>query len=53
MPPANGDVFIAGENLWTASAADQERLKRRFGVSFRSGGLWSSIPSFSMRTPER
>ncbi len=43
MPPAKGDVFIDGENFWTAAAADQERLKRRFGVLFQSGGLWSSM----------
>jgi phospholipid/cholesterol/gamma-HCH transport system ATP-binding protein len=43
MPPAQGEVFIAGENFWTASAEDQERLKRRFGVLFQSGGLWSSM----------
>ena len=43
MPPARGEVLIEGENLWAASPADQERLKRRFGVLFQSGGLWSSM----------
>jgi phospholipid/cholesterol/gamma-HCH transport system ATP-binding protein len=43
MPPARGEVLIDGENLWAASPADQERLKRRFGVLFQSGGLWSSM----------
>jgi phospholipid/cholesterol/gamma-HCH transport system ATP-binding protein len=43
MAPAKGDVFIDGENFWAASAEDQERLKRRFGVLFQSGGLWSSM----------
>jgi phospholipid/cholesterol/gamma-HCH transport system ATP-binding protein len=41
--PARGEVLIDGENLWTASADDQERIKRRFGVLFQSGGLWSSM----------
>ena len=41
--PAQGEVLIDGENLWTASAEDQERIKRRFGVLFQSGGLWSSM----------
>jgi phospholipid/cholesterol/gamma-HCH transport system ATP-binding protein len=43
MAPAKGDVLIAGENLWKAPPEDQERLKRRFGVLFQSGGLWSSM----------
>ena len=41
--PARGEVLIDGENLWTASPEDQERLKRRFGVLFQSGALWSSM----------
>jgi phospholipid/cholesterol/gamma-HCH transport system ATP-binding protein len=43
MAPIKGDVFIAGENFWAAAPEDQERLKRRFGVLFQSGGLWSSM----------
>jgi phospholipid/cholesterol/gamma-HCH transport system ATP-binding protein len=42
-PPAHGEVLIEGENLWTATPEDQERIKRRFGVLFQSGGLWSSM----------
>ena len=41
--PARGEVLIDGENLWTAAPEDQERIKRRFGVLFQSGGLWSSM----------
>src|ERR671915_1566088 len=43
MPPAQGDVFIDGENFWAALPEEQERIKRRFGVLFQSGGLWSSM----------
>jgi len=43
MAPAKGDVFIDGENFWTAPPEVQERLKRCFGVLFQSGGLWSSM----------
>jgi phospholipid/cholesterol/gamma-HCH transport system ATP-binding protein len=43
MPPTQGDVFIGGENFWAAPPEDQERIKRRFGVLFQSGGLWSSM----------
>jgi phospholipid/cholesterol/gamma-HCH transport system ATP-binding protein len=41
--PARGEVLIDGENLWTALPEDQERIRRRFGVLFQSGGLWSSM----------
>ena len=41
--PARGEVLIDGENLWRAAPEDQERIKRRFGVLFQSGGLWSSM----------
>src|SRR4029450_12959107 len=43
MPPAKGDVFIAGENFWTAPPEVQEHLKQRYGALFQSGGLWSSM----------
>ena len=41
--PAKGDVLYDGKNFWTASAKEQEDLKRRFGVLFQSGALWSSL----------
>jgi predicted ABC-type transport system involved in lysophospholipase L1 biosynthesis ATPase subunit len=41
--PARGEVLIEGEDLWTAAPEDRQRLKRRFGVLFQSGGLWSSM----------
>src|SRR5262245_518267 len=43
LPPAHGEVRIDGENLWAAAPEDQERLKRRFGVLFQNGRLWSSM----------
>src|SRR5262245_6527655 len=42
-PPAQGEVRIAGESFWAAAPEAQERLKRRFGVLFQSGALWSSM----------
>jgi phospholipid/cholesterol/gamma-HCH transport system ATP-binding protein len=41
--PAAGDVLYDGESFWHADAAAQERLRRRFGVSFQAGALWSSM----------
>jgi phospholipid/cholesterol/gamma-HCH transport system ATP-binding protein len=42
-PPAQGEVRIDGESFWAAPAEAQDRLKRRFGVLFQSGALWSSM----------
>src|SRR6266850_4646050 len=41
--PAQGEVRIDGESFWEASPEAQDRLKRRFGVLFQSGALWSSM----------
>ena len=38
-----GEVQIDGESFWEASPEAQDRLKRRFGVLFQSGALWSSM----------
>lgn len=42
-PPARGDVLYDGESFWTAEPEDRERMKRRFGVLYQSGALWSSM----------
>ena len=41
--PARGDVVYDGESFWGATADAQEGLRRRLGVSFQSGALWSSM----------
>jgi len=41
--PARGDVLYDGENFWHADDTEQDRLRRRFGVSFQAGALWSSM----------
>ena len=41
--PAAGDVSYDGESFWHADETVQERLRRRFGVSFQAGALWSSM----------
>jgi phospholipid/cholesterol/gamma-HCH transport system ATP-binding protein len=41
--PAQGEVLIDGESLWAASPEAQDRMKRRFGVLFQRGALWSSM----------
>jgi phospholipid/cholesterol/gamma-HCH transport system ATP-binding protein len=41
--PARGTVLYDGESFWGTTSAVQERLRRRFGVSFQQGALWSSM----------
>src|SRR5215467_803986 len=41
--PAAGDVLYDGESFWHSGDDTQARLRRRFGVSFQAGALWSSM----------
>jgi phospholipid/cholesterol/gamma-HCH transport system ATP-binding protein len=41
--PAKGQVFYDADSFWQCSDAERDLLKRRFGVLFQSGALWSSM----------
>jgi phospholipid/cholesterol/gamma-HCH transport system ATP-binding protein len=41
--PAKGRVLFDGTSYWESPIAEQERIKRGFGMSFQSGALWSSL----------
>jgi phospholipid/cholesterol/gamma-HCH transport system ATP-binding protein len=41
--PAKGDVLYDGESFWSASEERRSEMKRRFGVLYQSGALWSSM----------
>jgi len=41
--PAAGTVSYGKDDFWAASPEAQDRLKRRFGVLFQAGALWSSL----------
>lgn len=41
--PAAGQVLLDGEDLFAADAAAQAARRRRMGVMFQSGALWSSM----------
>jgi phospholipid/cholesterol/gamma-HCH transport system ATP-binding protein len=41
--PATGTVFYSGEDFWNKPEEDRERLKRRLGIMFQGGALWSSL----------
>jgi phospholipid/cholesterol/gamma-HCH transport system ATP-binding protein len=41
--PARGDILYEDVDFWKAEPAERESMKRRFGVLFQSGALWSSM----------
>jgi phospholipid/cholesterol/gamma-HCH transport system ATP-binding protein len=41
--PARGEVLYDGQSLWQVEPDERERMMRRFGVLYQSGGLWSSM----------
>ncbi|OGQ98823.1 MAG: polyamine ABC transporter ATP-binding protein [Deltaproteobacteria bacterium RIFOXYD12_FULL_55_16] len=41
--PARGTVFYSGEDFWNVPPEQQARLKRRLGIMFQGGALWSSL----------
>jgi phospholipid/cholesterol/gamma-HCH transport system ATP-binding protein len=41
--PARGTVLYGGEDFWNCDDATRERLKRRLGIMFQGGALWSSL----------
>lgn len=43
QPPAHGEVLYEGESFWQATPERRERIVRRFGVLYQTGGLWSSM----------
>jgi len=41
--PAKGEVLYDDVNFTTASPEEREQMRRRFGVLYQSGALWSSM----------
>ncbi len=41
--PAQGDIFFNGESLWHSAPEQRKAMTRKFGVSYQSGALWSSM----------
>jgi phospholipid/cholesterol/gamma-HCH transport system ATP-binding protein len=41
--PARGKVLFDGISYWDSLPAEQQRIKRSFGISFQSGAMWSSL----------
>jgi len=43
QPPLAGSVRFEHEDFWGAAEEDRQRLKRRLGILFQGGALWSSL----------
>jgi len=41
--PAKGKVLYGDISYWDEEPEEQEKLKRRFGILYQSGALWSSM----------
>lgn len=41
--PAAGDILYDGRSFWQGTEAERETRRRRFGVMFQHGALWSSL----------
>jgi len=41
--PAQGTVLYDGEDFWNVDIDEQQRMKRRLGIMFQGGALWSSL----------
>src|SRR5215475_12651357 len=41
--PAKGDVLYDGQSFWHAADEERDQLRRRLGVSYQAGALWSSM----------
>jgi phospholipid/cholesterol/gamma-HCH transport system ATP-binding protein len=41
--PVSGDVLYDGRPFWAGTAEKRDAVKRRFGVLFQGGALWSSM----------
>lgn len=42
-PPVSGDIYFNTTNFWALAQAQQRQMKRRFGIMFQGGALWSSM----------
>ncbi len=41
--PVRGEVLYSGEDFWSAGDEAQEQIKRRLGIMYQGGALWSSL----------
>lgn len=43
LTPAKGDILYSGKSFTNASAAQQEAMRRSWGITYQSGGMFSAM----------
>ena len=43
ISPAQGDIIFSGQSFFLASDKDRDAMRRRWGITYRSGGLFSAM----------
>jgi len=43
LRPTSGTTYLFGEDMWSASAENLQEVRKRFGVLFQNGALFSSL----------
>lgn len=43
MRPARGDILYAGQSFWRAHEHQQNTMRQRWGITYQSGGLFSTM----------
>jgi phospholipid/cholesterol/gamma-HCH transport system ATP-binding protein len=43
LTPAEGDIYYSGHSFSRASAEEQEAMRRRWGISYQTGGMFSAM----------
>nr|WP_082849901.1 ATP-binding cassette domain-containing protein [Halioglobus sp. HI00S01] len=43
LPPASGDILYSGDSFVNATADHCEAMRRRWGITYQSGGLFSAM----------
>jgi phospholipid/cholesterol/gamma-HCH transport system ATP-binding protein len=43
QPPSGGRIRLLGTDVWSSSAAELDAVRRRFGMMFQDGALFSSL----------
>jgi phospholipid/cholesterol/gamma-HCH transport system ATP-binding protein len=46
LRPDSGSVRVDGENLWELDSLEQNRVRKKFGMSFQEGALFDSMSVF-------
>ena len=43
ITPTSGDIEFNGQSFFKAAASERDRMRRRWGITYQSGGLFSAM----------